>query len=103
MTSTEIGTLLARLNSKERKCSDETGADILAMTFRDKTYSEHLRDLQNDRVIRDAKKAKIRLENPEYKEWQVVDELNCKMPPEWWEGDPFWEPKLAWRGETDVA
>ena len=103
MTSVEIGSLLARIHSKERKCSDEEGAQIMALSDYRKTYSEHLRDLQNDRVIRDAKKAKIRLENPDYKEWQVIDELNCKMPPEWWEGDPYWEPKLAWRGETDVV
>ena len=103
MTSVESGKLLARICSKERKCNDIVGAWIMAMSDLRKTYCGHLRDLQNDRVIRDAKKAKIRLENPDYKEWQVIDELNCKIPKEWWEGDPYWEPKLAWRGETDVV
>ena len=103
MTSAEIGTLLSRLHSKERKCSDEEGARIMALSDRRKTYDEHLCDLKNERAIRDAKKAVIRLENPDWAEWQVIDELDWVVPKAWWEGDPFWEPKLAWQGESDAV
>ena len=103
MTSPEIGALLARLYSTERKCSDEVGAEILAKSFPAKTYAEHLCDLKNERAIRDAKKAVIRLDNPDWAEWQVIDEVNCYMPPDWWEGDWYWENRFAWAGTPSSA
>lgn len=100
MKTEEIRALFARIHSKERKCNDEVGAEILAKSFPHKTYAEHLSDLQKNRAIRDAQKAKIRLENPEWQDWQVIDEVDWLPPSDWWEGDPILEHRFAWAGNS---
>lgn len=97
MESREIWALLCMLNSPERKMSDEDAADHLAAVFPVKTREEYLAQLKVDRAAREAVKAKIRAEHPDWPEWRVIDDLKPVKGP-WYEGDEYWEYRMGWSG-----
>ena len=97
MESREIRALLCRLNSPERKMSDEDAAAHLAATFPVKTYETYLAELKAGRAAREAAKARIREEHPDWLERQVLEDLKPVKGP-WYEGDEYWEYRMGWSG-----
>ena len=97
MESREIRALLCRLNSPERKMSDEDAATHLAATFPVKTYETYLAELKAGRAAREAAKARVREDHPDWPEWRVIDDLKPVKGP-WYEGDEYWEYRMGWSG-----
>lgn len=77
--------------------SDESGAALLAAQFPAKSYDEHLADLKAGRAAREAVKARLRADNPDWPEWRVIEEM--KLPRgHWYDGDEYWEYRMGWSG-----